>query len=77
MEKTGMSIEYIDEEKCIGCGNCVDTCPVDVIRIDPETEKAVICYPQDCVCCAACLYDCPTDAIMIDPAHPCEPMRAW
>lgn len=29
-----MSLERIDETLCNGCGTCVDTCPMDVIRLD-------------------------------------------
>ncbi|MBW1803016.1 MAG: 4Fe-4S binding protein [Deltaproteobacteria bacterium] len=30
-----MAIEKIDLELCTGCGTCVNSCPVDVIRM-PE-----------------------------------------
>jgi Fe-S-cluster-containing hydrogenase component 2 len=29
----------VDEEKCIGCGDCVDVCPVDVYEM--QNEKSV------------------------------------
>ena len=29
-----MSIELVDQELCNGCGVCVVTCPLDVIRLD-------------------------------------------
>ena len=29
-----MSIELVDQELCNGCGLCVITCPLDVIRLD-------------------------------------------
>ena len=29
-----MSIETIDLDRCTGCGMCVNTCPLDVIRLD-------------------------------------------
>ena len=25
----GVMRAYVDEEKCAGCGNCVETCPID------------------------------------------------
>ena len=37
-----MVIERIDQELCNGCGICVTTCSVDVIRMDRELKKAVI-----------------------------------
>ncbi|OUJ84783.1 hypothetical protein BXA17_04130 [Acinetobacter baumannii] len=33
----------IDEDKCIadkGCTVCVDVCPMDLLAIDPTTQKA-------------------------------------
>ena len=29
-----MSIELVDAFLCNGCGVCIDTCPLDVIRLD-------------------------------------------
>ena len=39
-----MSIEKIDHDLCTGCGICVDICPMDVIRMKEDGEKAVIKY---------------------------------
>ena len=33
----------IYEAECIGCGNCVSACPIDAIRLHPETGKAFKC----------------------------------
>ena len=72
-----MSIERIDPELCSGCGICINSCPVDVIRMDEAGKKAVIKYPEDCMCCGFCEYDCPKDAIYVSPEK-CTPlMVSW
>ena len=42
-----MAIERIEHEACIGCGICVDSCPVDVIRLDEATGKAYGLFVKD------------------------------
>ena len=46
----------INEEKCVGCGACVRTCPmgVDVINHPNSVE---------CIRCGECMKACPTNAI--------------
>lgn len=39
--KTGAVL--VDEDKCTGCGSCVDACPGSVPHLHPSTGKAVIC----------------------------------
>ena len=62
-----MSIKKIDQDRCIGCGRCVSSCPADVIRMDPSTKKAYAKYPEECVVCCWCISECPMDAIVITP----------
>lgn len=59
-------ITRIDEEKCTGCGICVDTCPLDTLRLN-EKEKAYIAYPEDCMTCYLCEMSCAFDAIYVHP----------
>jgi NAD-dependent dihydropyrimidine dehydrogenase PreA subunit len=58
---------FIDPLRCKGCQICIDSCPVDVLRPDPETGRAFAAYPTDCQTCFLCQDDCPEQAIRIDP----------
>ncbi len=60
-------IEIIDKKLCEGCGNCVGTCSMDVIRFDYELNLAYIAYAEDCACCMLCELECPADAIYVGP----------
>ena len=62
-----MPIERINAELCTGCEQCLDSCPMDVIRMDEEGEKAIIKYQIDCIACYNCELDCPTGAIYVSP----------
>ena len=72
-----MAIERIDEEICIGCGDCVNSCPMDVIRMDEESDKAVIRYGEDCMNCEQCVLDCPVDAITVTPYKTTPFITSW
>ena len=50
----------ISKEKCVGCGVCVESCPVEAISKDGD--KYVI-DAEKCVGCGACSGTCPSDAI--------------
>ncbi len=50
----------IDAEKCIGCGSCVDECPVNCI-VEGDDGKYVI-KADECIDCGACEGACPVEA---------------
>ena len=60
-------IQEIDQNRCNGCGICVDVCPLDVIRMDERGEKAIIRYPDDCHTCFECEMNCTLEAIYVHP----------
>jgi len=72
-----MSIETINEELCKGCGICVDSCCMDVIRMNEENNKAVIKYPDECMCCYYCELDCPENAIYVSPVKCEQVLVSW
>jgi NAD-dependent dihydropyrimidine dehydrogenase PreA subunit len=59
-------IRTINQNLCIGCGLCVERCPLDTIRLD-EAGKAYIAYPDDCMTCFLCERLCPQGAIFVHP----------
>lgn len=72
-----MSIERIDSELCNGCGICVNSCSMDVIRMDEESKKAIIKYPEDCMLCDFCELDCPENAIYVSPVKSAPLILSW
>ncbi len=69
-------IDRIDEELCLGCGNCDACCPMDVIHLDARSLKARIRYGDDCMTCYNCELTCPVGAVYVDPARR-ERVQAW
>jgi len=74
-----MSVYKIDTDKCIGCGTCVLTCPIDVFRLDKDTGKSKITFQEDCQICHLCRVYCPVgdDVISISPVKCEKPMVGW
>lgn len=55
----------INEEKCVGCGLCVDYCPRDVLRQD-DRGYPYMKYRDDCWYCDVCSFVCPRKALVIE-----------
>ncbi len=47
---------------CLGCGDCVASCPFDAIHMDPVTKLPVV-DEEKCVACGACVKSCPRKII--------------
>jgi NAD-dependent dihydropyrimidine dehydrogenase PreA subunit len=53
----------VDQEKCIGCGECVEICPVDVYEM--QDEKSVPVNAEECIGCESCVEVCEQGAITV------------
>ena len=49
----------IDLDACIGCGTCVDECPVSAIA---EKDGKYVINEDECISCGACAGACPVEA---------------
>ncbi|MBA7622279.1 Ion-translocating oxidoreductase complex subunit B [subsurface metagenome] len=64
------NIVKIDEEKCDGCGQCVDACAEGAIKI--VDGKAKLVSEIYCDGLGACIGQCPQDAIIIEKRQAAE-----
>ena len=53
----------VDKDKCIGCEECVNICPVDVYEM--KDEKSVSVNAEECIGCESCVEVCEQEAITV------------
>ena len=58
-----MPTPVVDPNKCEGCEECVDICPMEVFEM--QDEKSVVVNPEDCEGCESCVEVCESGAITL------------
>ena len=53
----------VDAEKCIGCEECVNICPVDVYEM--KDGKSIPVNAEECIGCESCVEVCEQEAITV------------
>lgn len=56
-------ISLVDWDKCTGCGECINACPVNCFKM--ENGKSLPHRSSYCIDCGTCKEVCPADAITI------------
>ena len=62
----------VNEEKCKGCGLCVEVCPKKILaletgRLNRKGYSPMRCVePEKCIGCAMCATVCPDVAIVVE-----------
>ena len=56
--------KYLSLEKCVGCGKCVEFCPLKNITLEDGRPK----WNGHCTMCMACYHHCPVNAIQYGKA---------
>lgn len=59
----------LDEDRCVGCGRCVEVCPHKVLSL--QGRQARVDYRDACMECGACATNCPTGAVRVDAGVGC------
>ena len=55
-------VYMIDKRKCVGCGECVKACPMQVM-VMPQAEGA---KPSKCIACGLCAKACPMGILSVE-----------
>jgi ferredoxin len=62
IEETQMAVKA-DLTKCDGCGDCVDSCPTEALKV--ENQKIVV-NDDECSDCGACVDACEKGVLVLD-----------
>lgn len=60
----------IDAQRCIGCGECVQDCPVGILTLESGQPEVIPERKEHCIACQHCLAVCPTAALSIFGVDP-------
>ncbi|MHA1671347.1 MAG: DUF362 domain-containing protein [Promethearchaeota archaeon] len=62
-------ITQINESKCVGCGICVDKCPIEAISL---IDGIAHDDKNKCIGCGVCVHHCPENARSLNRTEPRE-----
>lgn len=57
---------YVDQDACLGCRTCFETCIYGVYRWDKQHNVSDPAYPEECVTCRQCECYCPAQCIRVE-----------
>ena len=74
----GVATLSVDQQRCIGCGQCVTVCPHRLLMLEASRQVAVR-NRDGCMECGACARNCPVMAITVTPGVGCAVaiLAAW
>lgn len=55
-------IPEVREEDCIGCGTCVQMCPMEALELE---DAVAVLNEKRCIGCGVCVHNCPEEAIIL------------
>ncbi len=53
----------VEEDLCVGCGTCVEKCPMEAIDL---VEDTAVINSSRCIGCGVCVHHCPEDAMKLE-----------
>ena len=53
----------VNEETCVGCGTCVEKCPMEAIELE---DNFAIVDEERCIGCGICAHHCPEESMKLD-----------
>jgi heterodisulfide reductase subunit A len=66
------NIAEVDDERCVGCGQCVEVCEYDAVDLEERTDlrtgrkyRVAVVDPRRCWGCGNCHATCPSTAIRL------------
>lgn len=65
-------IRRTEDEACLGCGQCVERCPVNALSL---VDEVAVADEQWCIGCGVCALDCPGEAISLVRRTPERPPK--
>lgn len=73
----GTATLKVDQQRCVGCGNCVTVCPHRIFEL--SREGLTVRDYDLCMECGACARNCPVAAITVSPGVGCAAaiLAAW
>jgi len=63
MAATSGFIAVVDKDECMGCGDCIERCPMEALTIEDDIAAS---NADRCIGCGLCISVCPTAALRLE-----------